>query len=185
MENTLLISEKVESTVNSMLYILNSLEGEVDFHRLFKILYFAERDHLVRYGKSITQDVYIAMDKGPVPSLAYDILKALRGEGLMAYYQQEFEHYFQVVKKYHVIAKIKHDPDALSESVLECLHKAVVKYGHKSFKELTGLSHDDAWKNADKNSEINIFDIARAGGANPEMIAYIVVSSENSHAVFR
>jgi Protein of unknown function (DUF4065) len=45
-------------------------------------MYFADHKHLSRYGSAITDDTYIAMANGPVPSMAYDILKSLRGEGL-------------------------------------------------------------------------------------------------------
>lgn len=55
-------------------YVLNTL-GKAQFHELFKILYFADQEHIKIYGRPITGDKYIAMKYGPVPSFLYDILK--------------------------------------------------------------------------------------------------------------
>jgi len=37
-----------------------------DFHKIFKIIYFADRQHLADWGRPITGDTYIAMEAGPV-----------------------------------------------------------------------------------------------------------------------
>ena len=47
----------------SALKRLDSIFGEG--HKICKILYFADREHLSKYGRSITGDVYIAMTYGP------------------------------------------------------------------------------------------------------------------------
>ncbi|EXY76519.1 hypothetical protein M124_4595, partial [Bacteroides fragilis str. 3988T(B)14] len=36
-----------------VLYIMQSFTQGVDYIKLFKILYFAQQDHLVKYGKVI------------------------------------------------------------------------------------------------------------------------------------
>lgn len=36
--------------------------------KLLKLTFFADRLHLRRYGRLITNDIYLAMDRGPVPS---------------------------------------------------------------------------------------------------------------------
>jgi len=55
------IAENLTITVNTLLYIIGKLGGTGDFHKVFKILYFADQKHLVRYGFAITDDRYIAM----------------------------------------------------------------------------------------------------------------------------
>ena len=60
-------------TVNAVLYIVERLKRK-DFHKIFKLLYFSDREHLNVYGRTITGDTYIAMADGPVPSNVYDIL---------------------------------------------------------------------------------------------------------------
>ena len=60
-----------------ILYVASKLQ-ETTFHRIVKLLYFADKLHLERYGRFITGDRYIAMEYGPVPSNVYDMLKAAR-----------------------------------------------------------------------------------------------------------
>ena len=82
-------------TINAILYIAEKLKRK-DFHKIFKILYFSDREHLNVYGRTITGDTYIAMTDGPVPSNVYDIFKSVRGDG---YYKDDgkFGQYFSVI----------------------------------------------------------------------------------------
>jgi len=70
--------EKVKAV---LLYILSKI-GKTELIRLFKILYFAERKHLAKWGNLIVNDTYIAMKNGPVPAIIYDLFKCVRGDGL-------------------------------------------------------------------------------------------------------
>ena len=56
-----------EKTINVVLYIAERLQRR-DFHKIFKILYFSDREFLNQYGVTITGDTYIAMEAGPVES---------------------------------------------------------------------------------------------------------------------
>ena len=42
------------------------------------VLLFADKKHLERYGRFITGDTYSAMENGPVPSFAYDVVKCIK-----------------------------------------------------------------------------------------------------------
>ena len=66
-------------TLNALLYVANRIQRK-DFHKIFKVIYFADRQHLADWGRPITGDTYIAMDAGPVPSRLYDMLKIVRGD---------------------------------------------------------------------------------------------------------
>lgn len=59
-------------SLQAVLYVVNRLKRR-DFHKIFKVLYFADRTHLIKYGRPITGDTYIAMEYGPVPSMIYDM----------------------------------------------------------------------------------------------------------------
>jgi uncharacterized phage-associated protein len=82
--NSLTVSFNKEKTLQAMLYTATHLTRR-DFHKVFKILYFADRKHLYDWGTPITGDTYIAMEAGPVPSRAYDMLKAVRGDSYFKY----------------------------------------------------------------------------------------------------
>lgn len=171
--------EKRDIIINTLLYILQQLGGAGDFHRVFKILYFADVKHLAKYGSTITPDRYIAMDYGPVPSLAYDIFKALRNHGPLAKDREEFMPYFEEIRKNNFRAKQTPDLDYLSESEIECINEAIKANGHLTFDDRTDKSHDAAWTNTLRNKEISVLKIAAVGGAEEGMLAYIKECIEN------
>jgi uncharacterized phage-associated protein len=146
-------------------------------------LYFADQKHLVKFGNPISQDYYIAMENGPVPSMSYDILKAIKKDGLVASYADIFSRFFEV-KNYLVKAKTKADMDFFSQSEIDCLNESINENKDLTFDELTKKSHDTAWNSSDKNSNIDLIKIAEAGGANKDMIKYIETQLENQLAIF-
>ncbi len=167
-----------EKALNTVLYISKKLE-KADFHKVFKILYFAEQKHLAKYGASILGDVFVAMKNGPVPSKIYDILQALRNE-LAFNVDTQFEKKLIEVKDNHYIQPVgEFDLELLSETELECINESILENKTLSFSLLTNKSHDDAWKGADQNDTMSIFDIARTGGANEQMLSYISEVLEN------
>lgn len=161
------IEEKREVTINALLYILSKLGDPCDYHKLFKILYFAEQKHLVRFGSAISEDSYCAMKNGPVPSLAYDIVKSLRNGA------PTYSKLFEQTGPYSVGAISEPDLEYLSKSEIDCINESVNENKNLSFTELTRKSHDAAWNGTKENREIDIIQIAQAGGADDDMLAYI------------
>ena len=160
-----------EATLNAVLYILQQLGGKSDMHKIFKTLYFADQSHLSKYGRTITGDVYIAMQYGPVPSKTDDIFKAVRGDSY--FHDDELNTYFHFVNKYIVEANRKADLDYLSESDLECLEEAIERCKDKSFDELTKMSHGLAWENTRRDRTISFKDILREEGDTEDYVDYI------------
>jgi len=71
---------KAEKSVEAILYIAQNVK-QPTFHSISKMMYFADKVHLEKYGRFICGDNYVAMKHGPVPSGTYDILKVARGDG--------------------------------------------------------------------------------------------------------
>ena len=168
----------IETAKAAMLYISRKF-GKIDFIRLFKILYFAEREHLAKWGDLIVNDTYIAMKNGPVPSIIYDLFKGIRGDGFREKKYEIFYSAFKVDGHYCVPLEIP-DMDFLSKSNIDALDKSISEYKDIDSIRLSELSHDIAWNNADKSDKINFIDIAKAGGASDEMIDYILEERELS-----
>lgn len=157
------------------LYILNRT-GKISKHHLSKILYFADKAHIAKYGRSLTGDRYIAMKNGPVPSRIYDFIKYIEGISSVTFLTDHIQYIsafigFQL--QYYVFAKKEADMDFLSVSAIKALDESLATYRNKSFSERTDLSHDEAWKTTGLNKEIFIIDITKAAGANSAMIDYI------------
>ncbi|MBP0020504.1 MAG: SocA family protein [Cyanobacteria bacterium SBLK] len=66
-----------EKGIEAILYIIKH-GTEPTFLHISKVMYFADRKHLEKYGRFICGDRYIAMKNGPVPSGVYDLLKNVR-----------------------------------------------------------------------------------------------------------
>lgn len=144
-----------EKAVEVILYVANRVDNP-GFHRISKILYFADRDHLANYGRFICGDSYVAMKHGPVPSGMYDILKFVRGDDGLTCNVSHAKESFSVDERKLVIPPKDANQDLLSESEKECLDAAIAKYGKMSFKKLTDSSHDKAWESADENEFIEV-----------------------------
>lgn len=155
--NKLLSRFDPEKALSAILWIAAHVTGPT-FHRISKLFYFADKLHLERYGRLICGDSYVAMKHGPVPSEIYDMLKAVRGDG-RSLHMREAQKAFAVEGDKTVVPLDEPNPEVLSESDLECLNESIKRYGHLSFKELTDLSHDDAWYAADENDLIDLEEI--------------------------
>jgi len=158
--------------LEALLYVASRLQPDPSFHRVSRILYFADKYHLAHYGALIWGDDYVAMKHGPVPSGIYDILKAVRGNG-------DFSKAKEAAKAFIVesgkLVRLLRDPnfDELSHSDREALAYAVDEYGKLSVGELTKLSHDSAWDAADENEFMDIAEIARATPNSEQLVAYV------------
>lgn len=159
--------------IQAILYVAHAIGERKDIHKICKTLYYADQMHLSKYGRSITGDVYIAMNYGPVPSNIEDIFKAMRGDSYFSDQVDDIKEYFYFVNKYILKTKKEPDMDFLSDSDVECLDSAILKCKDKSFKELTIMSHDLAWENTQKDRVMSVKDILREIGDDEDYVNYI------------
>ena len=143
-------------TINAVLYIAKKLRRK-DIHKIFKVLYFADREHLSKYGRPISGDVYIAMNDGPVPSKLYDILKSVRGDSYFS--GEEFKQYLRFVGSDIIKPETEPKLDVLSRTDIEHLDESIELYGHLSWHEVREKSHDYAWNKTPRNDRISFENI--------------------------
>jgi uncharacterized phage-associated protein len=143
-----------EKALNLVLLVAAKVK-EPTFHTISKVIYFADKLHLERYGRLICGDCYVAMKHGPVPSEIYDMMKDVRGDGFSEHWKTA-RSAFEVQGKATVIPRQEADLDLFSESDLECINDSVQTYGHLDFGRLTELSHDAAWQATDDNDIIDL-----------------------------
>ena len=160
-----------EKVIETVLYVVNEMPG-LSFMQIFKIMYFAEQDHLVKHGRMITGDDYVAMANGPVPSHTYAALKAVKGvnswvnvAGLKAR--------IEIQDSYHVYPMGSADTDFLSPTDIECLDASIRMYGVCTAGELSMLSHGPAWSSTERNRRMKVADIAAEAEASEEQIKYL------------
>jgi len=141
-----------------------------DMYTALKILYFADKEHLGKYGRLICGDYYVAMGNGPVPSHVYDMVKAVRRDGLSVKIPGLYEAF--TVQENAIKPLRKPHIDYLSESDIECLDNAIKGYGKMSFSKLKSLSHDEAYKSADRNDSISVEAIIKTLPNGKQLLDY-------------
>ena len=156
-------------TLNALLYVANRVQRK-DFHKIFKIIYFADRQHLADWGRPITGDTYIAMEAGPVPSRLYDMLKIVRGDSYMSD-SEGLGRYFQVENWMYVNPLQDADLNKLSANEQEALSEAINKYSSLSYDEIKEKSHDVAWRSTARDFSISWDNIAREAGLDEVEVA--------------
>lgn len=148
-----------EKTLEALVYVVE--QGCSDMYAVLKMLYFADKEHLSRYGWPITGDTYVAMKSGPVPSAAYDIVRWVRGDGRVRPCI-DVDGVLEISPGTHQIAAMRSaDRNLLSQSELDCLDRVLAKYGRMEFGELKKVSHDEAYDAADMNDWMSPEDIVR------------------------
>ena len=156
-------------TLNALLYVANRVQRR-DFHKIFKIIYFADRQHLVDWGRPITGDTYIAMDAGPVPSRLYDMLKMVRGDSYLPD-SEGLGQFFQVENWMYVNPLQDANLNQLSPNEQEILDACIAKYASLSYDEIKEKSHDVAWRSTAHDFAINWDNIAREAGLDEVEVA--------------
>ncbi|MEA3486569.1 MAG: Panacea domain-containing protein [Thermodesulfobacteriota bacterium] len=167
--------------VSKHLTVQQDIRITPDFHKIFKILYFADQQHLAKYGRPIVGDYYIAMTHGPVPSRIYDMLKIVKGDSIFGD-DKNYGAFFDV-KNHYVYPKQDPDMDEFSESDIKCINESLKENEALGFRSLKDKSHDMAYLKATKDDKISISEMAKVAGADEGMLSYIRNVSENESAL--
>lgn len=182
-----------EKFVASLAFFASHAKG-VDKLKAAKLLYYADKYHLIRYGKPILGDVYYHLDYGPVPSKALDIMnEAIDPYHLRGIPQSNLELLKKYVKveiegKAHPTFETKTAPDleVFSESELEALNETIKQYGHCNGRQLINLTHQEApWLKTERNEEID-YHLFFEGekNASPEAAEYLESLREHMEVMF-
>jgi len=140
-----------------LLYVSSKVEY---MYHTGKIIYFANRYHLEKYGRFVIDDRVIAMKNGPVLSNVYDMIKSARGDNCSYPEVEKHLTYSSGGSSLHkLLPKREANLDYLSESDIECLNEAINKIKGMSFRDLERFSHDSLYYTADQNNEISIDEI--------------------------
>jgi uncharacterized phage-associated protein len=119
--------------------------SDLDALKSAKLLYFADKRHLLRYGRPILGDNYFGMDHGPVPERAYDQIKSAlnRKHSVVPPHLAQYLVVDMSSKYPRLKAKCAPDMDMLSDSDVEVLEEILAEYGHLSGWTLRELTHKE------------------------------------------
>ena len=135
-------------------YVMSRCPVDMTRKKLFKLLYFADREHLFRYARPILKDRYINMDQGPVPSGSYDLVKA-NAKKWPQHVIDEFSRHIEV-KGMRLAVREPAGTDLLSKSDIAVLDEIINRYSSRSADYLSALSHrHKAWLESQRNRPID------------------------------
>lgn len=152
---TLTFRFSLDKVINALAFFAEQGVKDLTTLKAAKLLYLADRHHLLHYGRPITGDRYVAMDLGPVPESAYQLLGRLterpeveddaRERALARLDVQRLWRRYPVLR-----ARGPVEMDVFSDSEIEVLTTIVREYGRKKGRELVDVTHEHpAYKRAD------------------------------------
>jgi len=143
----------------ALLYVSQRVSN---LYNIMKVIYFADKEHLSKYGRLIYGETYKAMKSGQVPSRVYDIIKFVRGDGTISF-DNKIKEMFTVEGNNKIVARTKPDINHLSDSDKKVLDKAIGEYGKTHYIGLFYKSHkDSAYKKTELNKEITLENIVES-----------------------
>jgi uncharacterized phage-associated protein len=138
---------EIHTIIEVIYYILNKI-GPADKLKLVKLIYLADKCHLIRYGRTITNDDYYAMEHGPVGTTVKDFLSD--NSAFQSSEENKFESkLIQKIDEYKFKCKqIEYKIKWLSQSDIEILDFIIKEFGSLSSGRLIEYTHNyPEWKN--------------------------------------
>lgn len=139
---------ETNAIVDSLYFLLKKI-GKTDKLKLVKLLYFADKYHLIKYGRTVTNDKYVAMFHGPVGSNTKDVLDF----DDISLEEDEFEYASSLLKKvsdnsFNINSSASLESlEFLSETDIESLEFVVNNFGSMGTWEIRDFSHKyPEWK---------------------------------------
>ena len=133
-------------------YLAKKLGGNINKMQAIKLIYFADRYHLRKYGRPVTNDEFVAMGYGPVGSKTKDI-----AENTPFLDKIEIEYSKRYIKnqgQYNIQSINEVDMDVFSDSDTEALDFAINNLGKFNQFDLAKISHAyPEWKKFKKELE--------------------------------
>jgi uncharacterized phage-associated protein len=120
--------------------------------KVAKLLYFADKQHLLEYGQPIIGDVYWCMEFGPVPSFAMnEMSEAIQSSEIESSAISDSSRMHEVLKvrkplfgRYPCFeAKRPFDPAVFIGSEIKVLHDVSARYGSETARQLVDLTHKE------------------------------------------
>ncbi|MCA6079860.1 MAG: SocA family protein [Endomicrobium sp.] len=142
--------EKIIQIVN---YILQKYNFTLNYTKLLKILYIADRECLRRWDFAISEDTYCAMKQGMVLSGLYSFITQEADESSQARWNSCFKK--DGDNDLCSIVKENCSYDELSKAEIEILDEVDKKYHSKDWKFLVDEIHHNfrEWKEVDEKKE--------------------------------
>lgn len=151
--------------------------GSMPVLKLIKLLYFIDREAVLRWGRTVTTDRFVSMPHGPVVSEIYNLICSGPEEGVASPWHE----HIQKVHQYDVQLSVPVGDDELSRAEERLIDEIFARDGWKGKWVLRDQSHDlPEWQDPSGSSiPIEIEDILRAEGRTEHEIALVLAELQN------
>jgi len=141
---------------------------------VLKAIYVADKEHLKHFGRQIFGDRYIAMKWGPVPSLAYDIVKSVR-RNAVGYSFPDPKPFtaLDAPDNRTIKARRQAQKRMFSASEIGCLNDAYNRVKKLTFPEVRDLTHDAAYDGVEQDDDMSLVEIILTLENGAEVLEYI------------
>jgi len=170
----------LDKTIQACNYLLEKNNSSLDYIKLIKLLYLADRESLKESLQSITGDVYVSMKNGPVLSKVYDLIMGRFHNDTM---QEVWDKHFSR-DEYDLIAKETNGSEShgeLSAFEIQTLEKIYGQFEGYDSKEMIAYVHSNCpeWRRP-KGPPIPIQtkNILESIGRTPDEIEWILAENE-------
>ena len=139
-----------------------------------KSIYFADKRHLLDFGRRLHDDEYVAMKDGPVGNHAYDLFNDVKKSRTDRSSFQIANGQFSVGEDGMTINPLRSfNPETFSDSEISCLKAAISLCSQLSFAQLRDLSHDEGYDAADPNGAMQMDAIIGAMEGGEEALPHL------------
>jgi uncharacterized phage-associated protein len=127
----------LEKAIEATGYLLQlyGIQKPINFMRILKLLYLADRKALEDWERPITYDTYVSMKHGQVLSNTYDFMKRqTQSEAWDKYFENKFYYWISLKEPIKL--------NCLSPAEIELLEQIYNKYGDYNMYDLAQMTHD-------------------------------------------
>ena len=168
----------IEKLIQACNYLVKKNNFSLDYIKLIKLLYLADKESLKLSLKTITGDTYVSMKNGPVLSKLYDLIKGK--------YRKEYDQYLwnsRFIKDgYGLVAVTDRIPQSeLSAFEMQILDQVYGKFENTDTQEMICYVHNNCpvWKHPEGSSiPIQPKEILESIGKSPEEIDWILAETQ-------
>ena len=170
----------IEKVANAIIFFVEKNIQHFGKTKLMKLMYFADKEHLEKFGRVMFYDDYRKLPRGPVATLTYNIISstdAKDGDDFKSYIDN-FSNFIEIQKKdtnqknsaTRFNPKNSFDNSFFSKSEIEILESITKKYKTYTKEQISEESHSlKEYINTDMNDFISVSDMTE----NKELKDYL------------
>src|ERR1017187_8500519 len=112
--------------------------GRMSYLKLIKMLYFLDREALLRWGRPVTTDRYVSMGNGPVVSRIYDLIREEPAPGTESIWRS----YISAPQGWEVELLAEPEPAELSRAEEALIDEIYATYGKMGNEPVVSRIYD-------------------------------------------